>query len=196
MKRLMLATTLLATLSVPALANNTTINGPAYYNNQVHNNTSQSVDVRNTNNNHNAATSNSRSRSNAEGGSSAATINQSRDRLQAPSIGVPSIAVGNNCGLAASAGGSAIGFSFGGSVAWEGETCKRIALAFSLKELGLSEAALALLCREAEVKAAMAAAGNVCPGAVVTTNALVVSGSSTARATNSTTPLYNTGGGN
>lgn len=107
-------------------------------------------------------------------GSASATINQ-RDRLQAPAVGIPSIAVGNNCGLAASAGGSIVGFSIGGSVAWEGESCKRIAYAFSLKELGQDDAALAMLCQDENVKKAMASVGSVCPGTPAAANALMMS---------------------
>lgn len=109
--------------------------------------------------------------------SSAASGSQSvnfQDRLQTGAVGIPSLAVGNNCGLSASLGAAVPGITIGGGYAWEGSTCTLIALAFSLEKLGQADAALAMLCQDDKVKRAMAASGAVCPGTPVAASALVL----------------------
>ena len=134
------------------------------------------------------------------GSSSASASGQSvnfQDRLQTGALGIPSLAVGNNCGLSASLGAAIPGVTIGGGVSWEGSICSTIALAFSLEKLGLQDAALAMLCTVEKVKVAMAAAGRLCPGeqpsalmmSAVPRNAIVAS------PTSNSYMVYNTGTG-
>lgn len=133
--------------------------------------------------------------------SSAASGSQSvnfQDRLQTGAVGIPSLAVGNNCGLSASLGAAIPGITIGGGYAWEGSTCTLIALAFSLEKLGESRAALAMLCQDEKVRKAMTAGGAVCPGSPGESNALMMSAPANAVVPSPTSNwyvTYNTGSG-
>lgn len=143
------------------------------------------VNVRNTNVNANVARGGS-ARSNATGGNAASnatgiggaggqggnssgassnttvSVTGDQDRLQAPAIGIPGIAIGNNCGLGASAGASFAGVGFGGAYSWEGETCRKLAIAASVPNM--PDVQLAVMCQIGEFAAAMRTAGRACPG--------------------------------
>lgn len=100
----------------------------------------------------------------ARGASNHTNVNVSgdRDRLQAPAIGIPGIAIGNNCGLGASAGASFAGVAFGGAYSWADDDCLRLAFAAAMP--GMPDVQLAILCQSRIVAQAMATTGRACPG--------------------------------
>lgn len=116
------------------------------------------------------ATSNSTSNAtggqggNSSGASSNTNVNVTgdQDRLQAPAIGIPGIAIGNNCGLGASAGASFAGVAFGGAYSWADDDCLRLAFAAAMP--GMPDVQLAILCQSRIVAQAMATTGRTCPG--------------------------------
>lgn len=98
---------------------------------------------------------------NSSGASSNTNVNI-EDRLQAPAIGIPGIAIGNNCGLGASVGASFAGVAFGGAYSWADKDCLRMAFAASMPNM--PDVQLAILCQSEIVSKAMATAGRTCPG--------------------------------
>ena len=78
----------------------------------------------------------------------------------APLTSSPETCMGSSTG---GAQGANFGVTFG--TTWESVKCDRRMNARALQSLGLTKAAVALLCQDADVAKAMEAAGGSCPGA-------------------------------
>lgn len=69
----------------------------------------------------------------------------------------------DTCSLSVSAGVQTFNFGISGGGTYTDENCQRIKNSRHLKDLGMSVAAIALMCQDPDVFAAMHAAGTFCP---------------------------------
>jgi hypothetical protein len=75
------------------------------------------------------------------------------------------LAVGSeSCMGSSSAGGQGVGFGLSVGTTWHDAKCDRRHDAVTLHNLGKHDAAVALLCQDADISAAMESAGTPCPG--------------------------------
>jgi hypothetical protein len=83
-----------------------------------------------------------------------------------PEVIPPSIVGGNACAVGASAGMSMAGFGIAGGATWADKQCERRQQAALLFNMGEQQVALALMCQDDNVRAAMRVGGKPCTGDV------------------------------
>lgn len=139
------------------------------------NRTDVSTDVRNTNTNVNSAAQHqgqvqgqqqaavAGSHSGGNSFSSSVAINESQ-RPVSSALAAPLAASNGTCMGSSSVGGQGVtvGVSFG--TTWTDAECNRRYNSIRMQELGQTKAAVALMCQDADVAAAMKIAGTPCPG--------------------------------
>jgi len=76
----------------------------------------------------------------------------------------PLVAAEDTCSGSSSVGGQAVGFGLSVGSTWKDGDCVRRKDARELHNMGQKVAALALMCQNADVAAAMSTAGTPCPG--------------------------------
>lgn len=111
---------------------------------------------------------------NAEGGAAYSSVHVEADtrRLPVATATAPAMTASTGtCMGSSSAGaqGAALGLSFG--TTWTDEECDRRYDSIRLQQLGMTEAAMLLMCNKASVREAMKLAGTPCPESAATTAA-------------------------
>lgn len=85
-------------------------------------------------------------------------------RSSVPTASAPGLSSGiDTCSLSVSAGVQTFNFGISGGGTYTDENCQRIKNSRHLKDLGMSVAAIALMCQDPDVFAAMHRAGTFCP---------------------------------
>jgi len=85
-------------------------------------------------------------------------------RSAPPTASAPGLSSGiDTCSLSVSAGVQTFNFGISGGGTYTDENCQRIKNSRHLKDLGMSVAAIALMCQDPDVFASMYSAGTFCP---------------------------------
>jgi hypothetical protein len=121
---------------------------------------------------HSTSRATSGSTSRAEGGAAYSSVSVEADQRRIPvsTATAPALAASTGtCMGSSSAGaqGAALGLSFG--TTWTDAECDRRYDSIRLQQLGMTEAAMLLMCNKASVREAMELAGTPCPQAKVST---------------------------
>jgi hypothetical protein len=125
----------------------------------------------------------------SEGGSAdnALALNQNYQRNPVSSaISAPLVAADDTCMGSSSVGGQGVGFGLSVGSTWHDGDCVRRKDARELHNMGQKAAALALMCQNEAVAAAMQAAGTACPSAKPAPSADLAPAAGTADLTSDT----------
>lgn len=98
---------------------------------------------------------------------SAASLSLSEKRQTSSAYAAPLVAADDTCMGSSTGGAQGMGFGLSVGSTWQDKDCVRRKDARELYNMDKKAAALALMCRNAEVAAAMAAVGDACPETVV-----------------------------
>lgn len=167
----------------PTFGGNTTVNAiptaaaaaGAASNATATNRTDVSTDVRNTNTNVNSAAQHqgqvqgqqqaavAGSHSGGNSFSSSVAINESQ-RPVSSAFAAPLAASNGTCMGSTSVGGQGVTIGLSMGTTWTDAECNRRYNSIRMQELGQTKAAVALMCQDADVAAAMKIAGTPCPG--------------------------------
>lgn len=113
--------------------------------------------------------SSTRSSASAKGGAGgqggSVSYHEAKDRAQAPAVGAPGLTSFGGCKGSVSGGVGVAGFGIALGTTVPDEECQRLNNAAFLASHGHPDAAIALVCRNAGVKDAMAIVGKACPSA-------------------------------